>query len=486
MGALLGISLILGLCFDYLIYGTIPGIGFSLYIALAVAGLFVLSVYLKKPVSRQVLWLLIPMALFSAMVFVRASILLTLLNVAASFLLLLLIARVSFGVSIRSFLIGDYFRILLLPAQFLLPLLRTLAGALALRSIGTDKRVAWQVFKGVLMAIPILFIFLLLFSSADLLFQKYLSDIIHFDIEPETVIRSALVLMAALAFTGAYSYVFLTARKPPTEPKSSSYTLGHIEASILLGSINALFFIFILVQLTYLFGGESTIVSAGFTYAEYARRGFFELIAVAVISFVLLWSTEKYIAKKDAQHSFIFKLFSSALIAQVVLIMGSAVKRLLLYEQAYGFTTLRLYSHAFVIFLGVIFCLLLYKIYVDKRESVLAFGMFASLLLFLAVMNALNPDAFIAARNLERFAATGKLDTRYVSRLSDDALPVTVALLDASQEEVCKSFAREMYNRTQSLREPSASEWQSLNLSRLRAAEILASEMDKLEQFKEY
>ena len=171
MGALLGISLILGLCFDYLIYGTIPGIGFSLYIALAVAGLFVLSVYLKKPVSRQVLWLLIPMALFSAMVFVRASILLSLLNVAASFLLLLLIARVSFGVSIRSFLIGDYFRILLLPAQFLLPLLRTLAGALALGSIGSYKRVAWQVFKGVMMAIPIsdalvIFIFIPIFQKS--------------------------------------------------------------------------------------------------------------------------------------------------------------------------------------------------------------------------------------------------------------------------------------------------------------------------------
>jgi len=95
---------------------------------------------------------------------------------------------------------------------------------------------------------------------------------------------------------------------------------------------------------------------------------FFELIFVAVISLFLLLVTEKYVFKKEAGHALWFKILSSWLVIQVVLIMISAFTRLSLYEEAYGFTMMRLYSHSFIILLAVIFFLLLYKIHRNKRR----------------------------------------------------------------------------------------------------------------------
>ncbi len=406
-----GISLALGLLFDYFFYGKIPGVAFPLYIFLVTAGLFTLASFLKQQINKQVIWILIPLVFFSAMVFVRSSGLLTFLNIASSLLMLLLIAEISFSEKIKNFLAGDYVKIFFLPLKFIRPLFQTLSDLFSLRGVNNDQKVLSQIVKGIAMAIPVLFIFLLLFSSSDLIFQKHLSGLINIDIEPETIFRSILVLIATFAFIGAYSYVFRKTENIVAAHKNNkSYAVGHIESCILFGSVNVLFFVFILVQLTYLFGGESNVSAQGFTYAEYARRGFFELITVAIISLLLLLTAEKYIAKKETKHALGFKILSSAIIVQIILIMASAFTRLSLYEESYGFTTLRLYSHAFIILLAIIFFLLLYKIYKNERENTFAFQAFISIVIFLAVMNFLNPDAFIARRNIERFAVAGKLD----------------------------------------------------------------------------
>ena len=250
--------------------------------------------------------------------------------------------------------------------------------------------------------------------------------------------------------------------------------------------MNFLFFVFILVQFTYLFGGESNISAQGFTYAEYARRGFFELIAVAIISLLLLLVIEKYVIKEKTGHVLGFKILSTALVIQVMLIMVSAFTRLSLYEQAYGFTVLRFYSHAFIILLAIIFCLLLYKIHQDRQENTFALRAFSVIILFIVVMNFLNPDAFIARRNIERFEVTGKLDLSYLSQLSDDAVPVIIELLNISNEEIRKSVAHELYWHAQENDSLYFSKWQSFNLSQMRANKILNSEIQELEPYKDY
>lgn len=481
-------SFILGLIFNYFFYGKIPGIALPVYVLLVVTGLFLITAYLGQRISRQVLWLCAPLVFFSAMVFVRSSGFLTFLNIVACILLLLLIAKVSFTEKLKNFLINDYLKILILPFKFITPVFTTLADLFTWRRDIQNQKKIMPVVKGILMALPVLIIFLLLFSSADLVFQKYLSELININIKPNIIYQSGLILFVTLAFIGAYTYIFRPSEQITIkEPSKNNYSIGQIEIATFLGLIGALFLIFIIVQATYLFGGESNIAGQGFTYAEYARRGFFELILVAIISLLLLLNLEKYVIKKGTEHTWLFKILSSVLIIEVIFIMWSAFARLLIYEQAYGFTTSRLYSHAFIFWLGIIFGLLLYKIYRDNRESVFTFRVFLSIVLFLAVMNLLNPDAFIARQNIARFAATGKLDIYYLNRLSDDALPEIIKALDISNQDLSHSFARELYWRFQNSTDPSYhSKWQSLNLSRSRASQILNSKMAELEQYKAY
>src|SRR3989339_1348316 len=171
-GLVTGISLVLGLLFDYFLYEKIPGIAFPLYVLLVVIGLFVIANFFKKQISKEVFWLLVPLIFFSAMVFVRSSGLLMFLNVVASLLLLLVIAEASFGEKVKNFLVGDYIKVFFLPFKFIRPLFQTLSNLFSLRGVNRDQKVLSQLVKGILMTIPVLFVFLLLFSSADLIFQK--------------------------------------------------------------------------------------------------------------------------------------------------------------------------------------------------------------------------------------------------------------------------------------------------------------------------
>ena len=463
--ALAGASLVLGLLFDWLFFGNIPGVSFGLYVAAILGGLFALASYLKRPLPKTALWLLLPIGFFAAMVAVRASEMLAVLNIFATLLLLLLVARVALRDELRAFNLLDYARIPFLPFKFIAPLFRTLGDFFTPRSGATNRALTGQIIRGVLLALPVLILLVTLLASADLVFQRYVTAAFSLNFDSETVGRIVLVSLVTLIFTGAYSYIFRARTEAPaaSSPVPASSAIGKVEMSILLGSVNTLFFLFILVQLAYLFGGTSNRSSQGFTYAEYARKGFFELLAVALVTFGMLWGADKYAAKSARGHSRKFKILSGILIAEVIMIMVSAFRRLYLYEQAFGFTELRLYSHVFVIFLAVIFVLLLIKILRNQLENHFALPAFIAAILFLVGMNLLNPDAFIARQNLDRFQQTGKLDASYIGSLSDDAHQEKLKTIDVASGAEKDKLIDSLDRRTMPL------DWQSWNLSRSQA-----------------
>ncbi|MBI2023079.1 DUF4173 domain-containing protein [Candidatus Giovannonibacteria bacterium] len=482
-----GFSLFLGILFNYLFFDKIPGLSFLIFNLFVVGGLFLIVKFFGRSLSREALWLMAPLFFFSAMLSVRASPELMLLNIAASLGLLLLIAEVSFGDRLRSFFMLDYLKIVLLPFKFLAPLWKTLSKLAAPRP--RKEKTVSHVLKGILIAAPFLFVFLLLFSSADLVFEKYISNLVSIEINGEIVVRTILILAVFLAFTGAYSYILgEREKKKSAEAKEGENVrpggpLGRIESYILFGSVDVLFLIFIIIQVAYFFGGESNIISAGFTYAEYARRGFFELIVVALISLFLLLAADQLVYKENGGHAVEFKFLCAALIAEVLVIMFSAYARLSLYEEAYGFTVQRLFSHSFIILLGIIFCLLAWKTLRNGRENYFALGVFVTFNLFVFGMNMMDPDSFIARRNLERFETTGKIDVRYLSGLSDDAMPELVGALNTNDREFRNYLGKELYQRGGS---ESFAKWQSWNIARRRAVKMLLPKMGELEQFKDY
>lgn len=485
--SVLGIPFILGLIFNYFFYRSLLGISVLLYICFILIGLLILSLIYKKKLNKSIIFITVPLLFFSTMVFIRSSAMLTFLNIIMSLYLLLMVANLDTNQKIQNYLLIDYLKIFLLPFRFVENLINFTSDINALWG-KTKKQIFFHsIIRGILITVPILVIFLILFSSADLVFRKYLLDLIN--INAETIYRSTIVVIITLIFVGAYSYIFKRSKSIFQTIKviKKTFGFGVIEVSVVLGLINLLFLIFILVQMTYLFGGEKNIIVHGFTYAQYARRGFFELITVAVISFLIIFIMEKYVFRKDKNHTLQYKTLSGVLIILVILIMVSAFKRLLLYENAYGFTVLRLYSHIFIIWLAAVFILLLYKIFIDRRENIFIIYFLTSVILFLVFVNLLNPDAFIAKQNIQRYYNTGKLDVFYLTQLSDDAIPETIKVLDIPDEELRGPFANSMYENWLYILENKDyhNKWQSFNISRSRAIRILESKAKLLKQVKD-
>lgn len=476
-------SLGLGLAFDFLFFEKAPGVSFPIYMALALAGFLAAMRWQRKPVPPAAYWVVPPLLFLSAMVFVRASGFVVFLDVVASVYLLGLLIVLVAKPDLSRYDFADYLRpALRLPFVMVEKFGQALSVMVARRNFIARHQALPQIVRGVLIALPVLLLFVLLFSSADLVFRQYVTDIFDWNISDELFAHILMVLFVTAGFIGAFGALGAKLQAAAKQPAKSK--TGMIEVTILFASLNALFLSFIVIQLAYLFGGAANVTAGDFTYAEYARKGFFELIAVAALSLLLIWGTDKLLLREVQQHSLRFKLLAGGLIVQVMVVMASAFKRLQLYEGAYGFTAPRLYSYIFIIWLAVVLAMLLYKILSGRREHFLAAGVALSMLAALVFVNLVNVDSFVAKRNIERFQKTGKLDVRYFEDLSPDAVTQTARLLDSSNPMVKGGIASILHSQRQQLLDSDKS-WQSANLSRQSALDLLNKRAPLLEQHKD-
>jgi hypothetical protein len=233
------------------------------------------------------------------------------------------------------------------------------------------------------------------------------------------------ILILSYLFIGLVRFAEMHSRNHNVGKSVSKPFLGFTEGATVLVSVLVLFGIFVIIQFRYLFSGEMNITAAGFTYSEYARRGFGELIAVAVFSLILIQVIRAILDFKSPQQRNIFIGLVTGLVVLVLVILTSSFLRLSLYESAYGFSQLRTYSHVFIIWLGILL------ISVMLFEIIHKPGLFTNALLLMAVgfalsLNLLNVDATIAKQNIQRADNGMELDTSYLSSLSTDALPTLV------------------------------------------------------------
>lgn len=434
MITLLLFALALGVAFEYLFHDQLLGVNYPVWIGAFMVG--ALAFFSDRiSVAGQRIWFFFGGSfLFAVMVFVRESELLTTLNLLASLGLLALGIESLAGRQVRSYAVFEYASTIFLPVKCFPHFFFGLQELTAFE--GAEKYQALRrALKGSLIAFPIVGVLILLFSSADLVFRKYVTELISLDIlitMADSFLRVGLVAGAAFA---VYAYIAhhsgaKLVSPPSMAGKMREPSFGPIEMSIVLGSVSLVFFAFLLIQFAYFFGGEGAITNQGFAYAEYARQGFFELIAVSLIAFFLLLAAARQVVRDGTRHLPVFKWLAGILILETVFVMASSFQRLSLYELAYGFTTLRLYSHIFIVWIGTILLLLGYEIFVREDRAAFAFRGIISMACFLLAVNILNPDQFIARQNIERYAEMSEIDLGYLSTLSTDAFPETIRLLD--------------------------------------------------------
>lgn len=321
---------------------------------------------------------------------------------------------------------------------------------------------ALPVLRGVGLAVPLLVVLGVLLASADAVFASLFDGW-----DPTTAIVHAVLF--GIGAWGMAGLVRVMSAAPPRDLPYLRPRLGATEMTIVLGSVVALFAAFSAAQVVALAGGGRHVIeTAGLTYAEYARDGFFQLLAVAAITLGMLVGLRAVVDPEDAPTHRRFVALAETIVVLTLFIVLVALRRLGLYDHTFGLTMLRLYSQLFAVWIAVVFVLLGARVagVLPQRHWFLPLATVAGLALLLG-LNAVNPEAIVVRHNVDHAAHTGRFDPAYLAELSDDAVPALVDALPrldpAARGQVVASICR-----------PPSTEfvgWAAFNASRHSAAD---------------
>ena len=473
------LALVAGIIFDYLFFGKAIGVSYPLFVAVFYCVFWVAS---HKRVSFQVdfgWFLFIPILLLSAAFALHSNPVLLARNfVLIPLLLLVQTTLLVYGyewASVRCVgrFIGRLNRHIFGNAPKVFLEVISLA-KVAYRIAPERRKTLKNIFIGLIISAPLLLIVIALLAEADTVFQNVIADIFKslefIDSIPFAEHVGVIGIITVLLF--GYLAVVLRAEvegvPAPVERGTGGWDTTIVVTVLVM--VNAVYILFCGIQFTYLFGGEEVIRSIpDYTYAEYARRGFSELIVVTVINLSILLIGLRF-TKNDGKLDRLVLMLRCLLVLCTVIMLYSAHLRLKLYEEAYGYTHARIFAHTFIGLLFVLFMLVLYKFWRKELPLVKAFAIAA--LLAYTTLNYVNVDAIIARKNVDRYLETGKIDLDYLQELSYDAIPELTRLSAADSGDVDKKKV-EVFLREKQTELGSRSHWQSYNLSKAKAKRIL-------------
>ncbi|MCM0677657.1 DUF4173 domain-containing protein [Micromonospora phytophila] len=308
-----------------------------------------------------------------------------------------------------------------------------------------------------------LVVFGALLSSADGAFSVVLGEIV-----PEVSVGAVFrwIFLAAVGGLSAVAAVY-TLSAPPglsTVDRASTRRLGVVEWAPVITALTLLFGGFVAVQFTVLFGGQRHVLrTAGLSYAEYARSGFWQLVIVTMLTLAVLGGVARWARRDRPVERNLLRILLGLLSALSFVIVVSALSRMYTYQKVYSFTGERLFVMAFELLLGTVFLMILVAglkwrgTWIPRMTVALAVVM----LLSLAVV---NPEDYAARRNIARYEQTGKIDAWYLRALSADATPALAGLPDPVRRCTLSWIADD-------LEEPDP--WYAWNLGRVRARQAL-------------
>jgi hypothetical protein len=330
-----------------------------------------------------------------------------------------------------------------------------LAGAVTVGPVQALREAPWPdaghtpgrsaaVVLGAVLAVPVVLVFGSLLAAADPAMDALVQVLVDWDLEA-VVAHLAILGVTGWLATGWLRHLGVARSRTAAPWAGRIPALGAIELGIPLGALTLLLAVFIGLQTRYLFGGEAFIRQTGITYAAFARRGFFELVAVCGLALPLLVGAQRLVDRAARRAVESFRALAPTLAVLMGLVMVSAVARMRLYVDMYGLTEDRFYATAFMLWLGAV---LVWFVVTEFRGRLdhFATGAVTAGFLLLAALNVVNPDALIARTNLARASAGLELDVTYLSRLSTDAVPALLTS-QASPDTATRDAAQAILSR---------------------------------------
>lgn len=292
-------------------------------------------------------------------------------------------------------------------------------------SATSRHRMLWPILRTAAISLVALVVFGGLFASGDAVFGSWVSRVL-----PEVELADSLVLrffvwfvVGGVVLAGCYLALnpprVETVAMPPARPVSRTW-----EWLVPVAVVIAVFLVFVIAQASAMWGGHAFIRSTtGLSYAEYVHEGFAQLTIATALTLATIAMAVRKAPTATKRDTVLLRVVLGTLCVLTLVVVASALFRMAVYQQAYGFTVLRVLVDAFEVWLGI---LVLLVIVTGIRLSGwwLARAALASGAALLLAVGLANPEAWVAQQNIDRYQATGKLDLAYLSTLGPDATPV--------------------------------------------------------------
>lgn len=301
-----------------------------------------------------------------------------------------------------------------------------------------------RILISILIALPVIIIVLALLSSADMIFGKIFDKFfslftfnINFKIDSLGDIIGRIIRFFIVFCLLGSSMVYLKEKyylNDKEEIIKEEKNKDLLSLKILFISLNIIYIIFDFIQIKSLM--LHSISMSGITYAEYARQGFFQLMVVSLINLSIILISKRFENKNNKKEFNLIKIMSVIMLLLTIVIVVSSFLRMNLYEQAYGYTTLRLLVYIALITEFILMIPTLLYIFNSKYNIVKSYMII--IIIVYVLTNYMNIDYMIARRNIDRYYETKKIDLNYLRNYGTDNVKLLIELynnLNTSDEK---------------------------------------------------
>jgi len=320
--------------------------------------------------------------------------------------------------------------------------------------------------RALMLSLPVGLAFALLLASADAVFAHLLRS--PFERVPFPELPRHL---AVVGTTGA-AFVTIAVRALAPVPLSKAARpiaggpLRPPDWVTLLVTVNAVFALFVGVQVYTFFGGRRYVLEeAGVSFAGYARSGFWQMLVAATLTGAVIAAAWIGGRPEQGRGRMWFIALSTLLVGLSLIVLASAFRRLVLYEATFGYTWPRLIPHVAILLTAALLSCGVVAI-VSGRAAWLPSAALGLGFVALIGLNLFDPEAFIADRNIARVELDYALDTTELASLSADAVPAIVSALPTLRPRIRAIVGRDLSCLREELRDEQAFGWTSFNVAR--------------------
>lgn len=297
-----------------------------------------------------------------------------------------------------------------------------------------NKKVSgvWKVLVGILVSVPLLAIIIVLLSSADSAFEALLGNI------ADNIGKALLQILVGVITAPLLLSYMAGLRNTTKEGHTVEQKKGLSSPFVIsfLAMLSLVYILYLFSQLAYLINGFAGILPQETTYAEYARRGFFEISFISGLNFLVLFLVLIITKKKEEKLPVVVTIESLFIALMNLFLVSTAMAKMLMYIKAYGLTQFRICTTGIMIFFGIVTIALIFRLFI-KKVRVLRVAVVTAALVLL-VLGYGDMDSKICAHNIKLYRA-GITETNDCEVMYHLGLPGVPYLIDVYENDTSDS-----------------------------------------------